>query len=288
MLETVGVVCVMTICLGLLALLQHRRTEGYAEARWLATLIYLTPATMSALCWGALSSYLPFAIFELLFRLVKSACLITFKAYLDRLVGRTPNSPLPEYSETHVELALAKADHIQPLPPFCCLRPLPLRNLEEVQTFTVQTCLGIWQFIVLSPLLLVTGILLRYLPAQDLLLYGEASPAGAWLYICVGSTVSALLAAYWVLLYAQAIDRTPNCEGHNAQLQSIWVICVVMVTEVQKLVIALLTLGDITANKADYSAAEISEILTDVLCCGEMLIATATVIHLFPPISPSN
>ena len=288
MLETVGTLCVLTISLALLALLQYRRTEGYAEARWLATLIYLTPATMSALCWGALASYLPFAVFELLFRLVKSVCLLAFTAYLSRLVGKQPNSPLPEYSGNQAELALAKADHVQPLPPFCCLRPLPLRNLEEVQVFTVQTCLGIGQFTVLSPLLLVTGLLLRYLPAQDLLLYGEASPAGAWLYICVGSTASALLAAYWVMLLAQAIDRTPNCQGRNTQLQSIWVICVVMGTEVQKLVIALLTLGDITANTADYPAAEISEIVTDILCCGEMLLAAATVFPLFPPISPQN
>jgi len=107
----------------------------------------------------------------------------------------------------------------------------------------------------------------------------------AWLGL---ECISALLAVYWVMLLANAVDRTPNCQGHNTQLQLRWVICVVIGTEVQKLVIALLTLGDITANTADYSFAEISEIVTDILYCGEMLIAAATVFPLFPPISPRN
>lgn len=288
MLETIGVLCVLTMGVSLLALLQYRRSEMYAEARWLATLIYLAPAAMSALCWGAISSYLPLAIFELLFRLIKSACLLSFTAYLNRLLGRQPNSPFPEYSKSHVEIALAKAGHVQPLPPFCFLRPLPLRNLDEAQVFAAQAWLGILQFIVISPMLLVTGLLLRYIPAQDLLLYGEASTDGTWLYICIGSTASGLLAAYWILLYSQAIERVPSCKDCNVLHQSIWIICVVVVTEVQKLVIVLLARGNVVANRADYSEAHMTELLTDILCCGEMLIAAVTVSHLFRPISPRD
>lgn len=288
MLETIGVLWVLTMSVTVLALLQYRRSEMYAEAKWLVTLIYLAPAAMSLLCWGAISSYLPLAIFELLFRLIKSACLLSFSAYLNRLLGREPTSPFPEYSKSHMEIALAKAGHVQPLPPFCFLRPLPLRNLDEVQVFTIQAWLGILQFIVISPMLLLTGILLRYVPSQDLLMYGEARTDGTWLYICIGSTASGLLAAYWILLYTQAVERVPNCKDFNVLHQSIWIIGVVVVTEVQKLVIVLLARGNVVASTADYSEAYITEQLTDILCCGEMLIAAVTVSRLFRPISPRD
>ena len=284
MLASIVVLCALTLCLSIPAFLQYHRQETYPEVRWLVTVIYATPTLLSDLSWCAIATYLPVAVFELLFRLTKASCMLSFVLYIHRVIGKRSDTTSGEYSGLQVETALSKAEYVKSIPPCCWLGPYPLRNLEEARIFLSQVWLGVLQFIALSPMLMVSGLLLRYLPSEDLLRYGEIRLDGGWLYICIASSLSSLIAVYWLLLFLLATTHTHL----NLTHQSIWIIYTVFLTEVQKLVIAILTEGNITADSAYHSPADTTQYLTDLLCCGEMMIAAGSLAHVFPAVLPRN